>query len=479
MIKDKMQLQGFGGVKLPKIKGEVEIRLHNPTTGKTEIQRGENMVTNAVYDIFANNLCGCLNYNSMLPLYEKMFGGVLCFKKQLNVNSPSVDAAKADYFIPDTSGGQSVTAHAGQSTVTDQSDDPTRGSKSASNMSVTDGTVKLAWEWGLSEGNGDIEALALTHADVGTSGTGSTSQIFQAMTPNINASYGLAPSKPVQFIDTNDYGYTFSVSGTTLTIKKFPMPYKNVGLIGLSFDYLDGKEKTKTFTMGTSHSKSPYYAFDKTSSILYLFYNTSKSTTVYVDIINLASWDSASISSTTWTTDIEVGALQDYHQNGNEPIPLPICRGYVYLPVNEKNYDVINTTEFLKVEISRTVNQTEIEGNSTRVTGVFSPNADGRIIVGKDFVINNGVFYPTAVGTPDVIMHSSGINLLENTILDQGVGLVQMARKKTEYSSGYLYYPSISKFYLATKFNLNSKVTKTPSQSMIVTYTLTEVAPNE
>jgi hypothetical protein len=37
MIKETTQLQGFPKMKLPKLKGEVEIRLHNPTTGKTEV----------------------------------------------------------------------------------------------------------------------------------------------------------------------------------------------------------------------------------------------------------------------------------------------------------------------------------------------------------------------------------------------------------------------------------------------------------
>ena len=76
MIKETSQLQGFGGVKLPKLKGEVEIKLHNPTTGKTEVHKGENMITNAVYDIFASNYCGALNYNALLPLYSKMYGGI-------------------------------------------------------------------------------------------------------------------------------------------------------------------------------------------------------------------------------------------------------------------------------------------------------------------------------------------------------------------------------------------------------------------
>jgi hypothetical protein len=190
MIKDKMQLQGFGGVKLPKIKGEVEIRLHNPTTGKTEIHRGENMITNAVSDIFASNYCGALDYRKLLPLYNKMYGGILCFSKQLNVDTEQ--GAADDYFIPDNhpTNGNPVTAHAGQTSFSTQDDDYTRGVPLP--IVAEDGTVTFSWEWGLSAGNGTISALALTHKDVGDAGTGSSSQAFQALKPVINCNFGLS-----------------------------------------------------------------------------------------------------------------------------------------------------------------------------------------------------------------------------------------------------------------------------------------------
>lgn len=475
MIHDYMKTEKMNGVRIPDLKGHVKIALKDTRTGKTDIVfEGDNIITDAVKDIFASNLCGGMDYRSMLPLYSKMFGGILCFKELLNVDSPTVADAKKDYYIPDSNTNE-LTAHAGQTRFTSQADDVKRGDPLNTSVVVADGSVTLAWEWGSAAGNGKIKSVALTHADVGDAGLGSTSDAFKAMTPNINPSFGMVPSKPVAFIDKNGYGYTFYTSGTTLSITKFPMDYKEVGLIGMPYDYIEGKEKTKNFTLGTSHSKNPYFAFDKENDILYLFYNTSQSTTVYVDIVNLSNWASASITSTTWTIDTAVGPLCDTHSNNNQSVPLPICRGYVYLPVNNQDFDVIKATEFVKVQISNTGNQSEISGNATRCTGVFSPNADGRIIAGKCFVINNGVLYPTAIGTPDVIMHSSGISVLENTILDQGEGLVQMARRKTEYSSGYLYYPSVSKFYLASKFNLPEEVTKSNVQSMVITYTLTEV----
>lgn len=482
MIKDKMQLQGFGNIKLPKIKGEVEIRLHNPTTGKTEIHRGENIVTNAVSDIFANNICGMMDYSAMLPLYEKMFGGILCFKEQLNVDTPTVDAAKADYFIPDNSNDQAVTAHAGQSTVSDQSDDPTRGSMSANNMSVADGTVKLAWEWGLSEGNGKISALALTHTDVGTGGTGVNSNAFKGITTNINAT-AVDATPRIMFYDANGYGYTvdFSNSGTTCTITRYPMVYRQVGLIEQVNSCISGMSETRTVNdLVNIGGDYPFFFFDKTTSKLYTFYNggDSPSSTVYVNIINLSNWNSVSASTTTWSNlDEPVGPLRHY---GRDPymIQLAYDGTYVYLPAFASLAG--NTRYLLRVEVSATSHQKKFTPASAFkcASGIFVPDRANRVIAGKGFVINNEGLYQASIASPDGIYVGIGDASIQNSNMENTVGLVQMTNRQ-QYASLIQHYPSVSKFYLATKFNLNSAVTKQSSQSMIVTYTLSEVAPNE
>ena len=473
MIKDIIKLNGMNGIKVPQIKGHVKIRLYNPNTWKQEIIEGDNMITNALRDIFASNLCGAMKYNDMLPLYSKMLGGVICFGETLDISS---QGAADDYFIPDNH-ANTVIAHAGQTPLTSQADDITRGSPSDTRMAVADGAVTLAWEWASTAGNGLIKSLGLTHTDVGDAGTGSDSDAFQAITPNINANLGFVPSQNVAFIDENGYGYAFSVSGTTMTISRFPMPYKKVGLISMNYDYtsgtfVSGVPSTKTLTLSISMGAQPYFAFDKSSNLLYLFYNTSTTDSVDVHIIDISTWDNPSMTIThpSWSLQSSVGPLQIWG-NAQQPFPLPICNGYVYLPKNNPYL----ASEFLRIQLSSTGNQTRITGaTAAGSTGVFSPNANNRVIAGKDFVINDGAFYKTGVGTPDVIMVGHTSNTLQTTILDQGIGLVQMARMKI-VGTNY-YYPSISKFYLASKFNLPTPVQKTNTQNMVVTYTLTEVS---
>lgn len=464
MFKDNIKSERISGMKFPKLKGHIKVALKDIRSGKTDIAfEGDNMITNAVADIFDSNLAGALDYRKVLPLYSKMFGGILCFKNTLDVSS--ADAAK-DYFIPDN-GANELIAHAGQTTLSDQADDTKRGNPLSTAMTIADGAVTLAWEWGSAAGNGTIASVGLTHSDVGDAGTGSGSNAFKAMTPNINANYGLSASQRVYFVDQNGYGYTFTYSGTSVTLTRYPMAYRKVGLVGMPCDYVAGIPKSKTVTIGTSYGAFPYIAFNKETSKLYLFYNGSQSTTVYVDVINLSDWDNIPTPNhAEWTLDVAVGALNVGGSNA-APAIVPIYNGYVYLPIGQSN-----ASGFVKVNLNSVADQTRMNASFKGSTGIAIPNVANRIIAGKCFVINDDAVYPTAIASPDVIADRNLYSVWSDTIVDSGIGLVNLAYLNTGSPQ---YYPSISKFYLATKFNLPTPITKTNNQSMVVTYTLTEV----
>ena len=471
MFHDDIRTERLNSIGFPKLKGHVKIRLHNPNTWKTEIIEGDNMITDAVSDIFASNLCGAMDYRKMLPLYSKMFGGVLCFADQLDVSS--ADAAK-DYYIPDN-GATSVIAHAGQTTFSDQADDTTRGNPLNTSMVVSDGAVTLAWEWGSSAGNGTIKSVGLTHSDVGDAGTGSNSNAFKAMTPNINCDFGIPTTNPAWFIDNDGYGYSFTCSGQSVSITRFPMAYKSVGLVGQPYAYLSGIQKTKTVATTTNFSGGiPFFAFAKATSKLYLFYNTSSSTTVEVEVLDLSDWDNITESHATWTLQTAVGPLYTWGEvTGAANIPL--YGNYVYLPKGVTMGLQGSISGYLKVNLNSVGDETAINASCVGPTGVFIPNATGKVLVGKSFVINNDVLYPASVATPDVISGYDGDSRYMNSMLDTGVGLAQSVYKGRRYASDTRYYVSVSKFYLATKYNLPTPVTKSNTQSMVITYTLTEV----
>jgi len=197
----------------------------------------------------------------------------------------------------------------------------------------------------------------------------------------------------------------------------------------------------------------------------------------------LSDFGNLSTTHYNWTlgsTDAtKVGVLNSPHW----AIPVTIHDGYVYLPNNGYWQGV---GRFVKVKmVSSPADITAINapsGTYGQPSTMFKPNTANKILAGKSFVINTNssgspILYPATVPSPDVWgWYDMSRKFSAITYMEQGSGLARLAWMGTGNSPQY--YMSISKFYLATKFNLESTVTKSPSQSMIVTYTLTETAPN-
>lgn len=471
MFKDNVIREPINGMKFPKLKGHVKIVLHNPRTGKSEVREGDNMITHALRDIFASNYAGAMDYTKLLPIYSKMLGGVLCFKNQLDITS---EGAADDYFIPDSTVNP-LTAHAGQTSWSSQADDVKRGNPLSSSMSIHDGAVTLAWEWGTAAGNGEIKSVALTHSDVGDAGTGSTSQAFNAMTPCVNAWNGVTLTPYVSglgysvlFVGNDGHGYRFTCSGQSVTIYKIAMPYEKVGLVGTAYN--DTAIQSTTISTTTSFSAQPSYFYDMEHDYLWLFFSTAARS---------VSFEKIRISDMTVIDHGTIALDADCSLNSNNfPIVAPFDGTYVYFRnytngPSEISHQGIGTLGFLKVNLSSTGDQSTT-GNARVFSsgGIFRPNAANRILVGQGFVINGGVTYHTNISSP-----ANWYEYFARTpVMEQRVGLVQLSQELETINAQKAYWNSVSKFYLGSKFNLDSTVTKTNAQSMTLTYTLTEVS---
>ena len=467
MIKDTTQLQGFGGVKLPKIKGEVEIRLHNPTTGKTEIHKGENMITNAVYDIFAANYCGTMNYANLLPIATKMFGGILCFTNDLDVSSAG---AADDYYIPDGSVNPLI-AHAGQTTLSDQSDDLMRGNPLSSSMSLSDGSATLAWEWGITAGNGTFKSLALTHADTGSYGTGINGTAFKSEFSTVITGSQITLDRAVQFVDADGFAYTFSVSGTTVSFTKYPVAYKSAGVVETLVPQTDYAE-TFTVTTTTSFSAMPGYYFDIDNNKLWLFFcTTDGSHTLNVEEINMTTKSATNRNITNQNIN-----FRNYADGGySVGFPVEVYDGFVYIFPRPYGFSP-TCSECYKINLTNPADITSISvpTASNFMAATFPAPTTGKIFPSSEWIINNGTCYKAK--ETDSYEYQAGYQRLGNSTKMTAMGLTSLTSRI--YGSN-IFVVRASKLYLATKYNLSSAVTKSASQSMLITYTLTEVAPNE
>lgn len=473
MIHDYMRQSRIGRSGFPKLKGHLRIELKDSRGRAVKTIEGDNMITDALKDIFAANYCGAMDYRKFLPLYSKMLGGVLCFgSNTLDVTS---EGAAKDYFIPDNS-THPVIAHAGQTASSyGQADDVTRGIPLDTSMIVQDGAVTLAWEWGSAAGNGTIYSLGLTHSDVGDAGTGSSSQAFQAMKPCINASFGLPfthnvdINNTVLFVGSDGYGYRFWTSNQTVTITKIPLAYEKTGLVALPPFTDTTQNETHNVTTTTNYGNyRPYYCYDKANHKLWLFYNTSNSRAVKVEEIDLSTYTATNHDSSFSNLDASVGALYNYF-----PLQAPFDNGFVYLRLNRTTGLTYQCNGFLKIQLSSVANQTELDALVVPFGGIFETGASGKVIAGKQFVINNNALYPCST---DDGYGATGIeNVTTFPFTEDRTGLAKLGGQFVHNNNGQVYYVAVSKFYLASKYNLPTPITKQNSQSMVITYTLTEV----
>lgn len=479
MIHDYMRQSRIGRSGFPKLKGHLRIELKDSRGRAVKTIEGDNMITDALKDIFAANYCGAMDYRKLLPLYSKMLGGILCFgSNTLDVTS---EGAAKDYFIPDNS-THPVIAHAGQTeTSYGQADDITRGRPLDTSMIVQDGAVTLAWEWGSAAGNGTIYSLGLTHADVGDAGTGSNSQAFANMKPCINSSgYSFNLNDLVNFIGKDGYGYYIGIpSGTKITIYKRPFAYKQTGLVANEPYTANSLTTSHEVTTGTTYANNtrPFFCYDWDSNVLYLLYlngTSSSSNKVKIDAINLSDFTN---THTEFEPDETINNLFTSIEANGQSNALPFYNGYVYLRTLSANVNPQGTTiGLLKVKLSNLADQTYMSRQVIPYGGGFIPTSSGKVFACKRMVINNGVVYPTSYESPDDHAAYDWNRIYNVPLQNYEKGLAGICARPSTNLAISLYYVSISKFYLASKYNLPTPITKQNSQSMVITYTLTEVS---
>lgn len=483
-VTDRLKALDFKGRDFPILRGDVKMTLKNVHNGKTEVFEKHNLVTNALSDIFGNNYGGLINYNSFEDLYKTYLGGVLVFASAL-------DGVPTNYGIPDFTTNP-VTAHAGQTPMTSQMDDTTRGDPDDSSFTLLENSTKMVWEWGTNAGNGSIAALGLTHTDTGSffRSDGNQSEAMKTLNPFANVAcisknyaYG-DNGVPVLAIDDNVAYSIYMVDSTTVDVFKTPINNSKFKLQGGSLTPLSDYSSKITVTIqnyNISDKGGCYYHFDFANDKLILFgVPTEGGERLLVDEIDLSSWTNQ--TSTQSYVDISGAKLWKFTGQssdnttgyGNTPLSIPtkaiIYDGYIFVYGNRGtgSYDR-HPTKMFKVKLSNYAIQGEVD---TSIAEQFDGQSGSRtnerfcslggIIVHDSFLINGDKIFPVA--KKNVPISAGHIYANDDGISAPCFGI-----------GSSLNSVAVSKLYLATNWNLDNAVTKNASQSMTVEYTLTEV----
>lgn len=484
-VTDRLKSLDFNGRDFPLLRGDVKMILKNVHNGKTEVYEKHNLVTDAMSDIFGGNYGGLVDYNSFADLYKTYLGGVLVFASAL-------DSDPTNYGIPAYTTNP-VTAHAGQTPLTSQNDDTTRGNPDDSATVLTSGSMKLVWEWGTNAGNGTISSLGLTHSDVGSYGCGSRSDganptCLQNLNPfvdvgNMSRTYSTYndSASSVLAIDGN-VAYTFYlVDSTTVHVYKTPINNTKFKLQGGSLLPLTDYSSRITVTIQNYNIVGEgdcYYHFDFDNQKLILFgVPTEGGSTLLMDEIDLSTWtDQTSTQSSITVADAKLWKFQVwYYSSGQQarlriPLKAIVFDNHLFIYAYTSSRLVVN--KIYKVDLSNPANISEVNVSnfSSFNTGVNQSGSRtntrfavmGEIIAHDSFLINGDKTFQV-VGSE----LSAGYN--QNYAIANRISSPQFGLKTS------MNMVSVCKLYLATKWNLDSSVTKNASQSMTVEYTLTEV----
>lgn len=513
-IHDATRKIDFSGNKFPVLKGHVKLTLRNVHNGKTEVVEGENIVTDAVKDIFENNPLGGIDYSKMMPLWNKWYGGVLCYE-QAHAN------LDADKYYMSSDSAQKLIAHAGQAGIDVQHDDNLRaGNPTTSSFIQTENSMKQVWEWGTTHGNGTIRALSLCHTDIGDAGTGGTNYRFQNLSPfedikgsqlpvsncslrspdNCFAQYDDNHGIFFHIGDENEfnpgefYAQTTSFETKKVTVEIIRFPYYKAGL----FETFHGRADYKTsFTVETTNIKfygQPFYHFDYTNKVLWLFSNLTSAQdgdrcSYSNKVVNYIAIDCESETINyegTITSDDADGdiapigyplAYSGTARNNYGTVQLVKNGNYIYLPTGTANsrwsdFSSYNVTGYKIININNQADQDSVIFSSTW-HNLSSSIKYGDLIVMSGMVSNGADGYPCVSQLPISIANGFAGNWAVQKIEKPSALILPIGSGN---SSGTVErHLFATKFLNTTKYNLPSAITKTASQSMTIEYTLTEV----
>lgn len=483
------------------IKGHVKVMLRDVKSGRLKIVEGDNIVTYAVRDMFANNELGGLDNSKFTPLWSHWYGGVLAYKNPhptITVGGEQV-LDPADYY-PRDSATNPLTAHAGDvapSSGAVAAEDYSRGSPST--RVISDGVVKQTWEFTPSQGNGVISALSLTHKDVGNVGLGNSSNAFKTFSPfltvsgaqlsNITASLSGEKNVFAKYDDNHGLAYYIGTDGqygagnTKFQTSNISVQIKRIGYKKYAlFDCVDAVDTNiRKFTVNTSVTffMQPSFYFDAVNKYLWLFTNA---TSTY-------QWDKTNIQYTVIDceneTELSHGTIvsdaadlapvcQDRTAGNtyNEPRFTNIVKNgnYLYFPTTDQdswNYNSLDANVykgFKKININNLSDQTSVDSNEGFVYA-SSGMAGGGLNIYDGLVINGDSAF--------VCAHSW--DAIDSVLLNSGDGISSFAMPM-QNGDNVPRRIVANKMVNTTKFNLPNAVTKTASQSMIIEYTLTEVS---
>ena len=490
------------------IHGSATIELTN-ADGSKEIIKHDNMVTNAVSDMcmsYRGDIASILKIMSYGESYANaLFGGILLFDEVLN-DDPD------DYVIPSTN----ITGYASQDAYGGL--DIARGSFNQSESGVqADGSYKFVWDFSTSQANGTIKSVALCPNIMGQIGAsdyavsserkdfyvknGLKDPFYANMLPSGGFTNGIA-NYNFEIVGTvGDIAYAIDATniqgednyqslyivnnGGILRLHKFRIGVRKISLAdnvctGRYLGYEDVTIPSEfidiLYNDLGNRCLDTFFDYESGKLILYPFYKKSEiqvnGTTKYAEI-ELKNNMNVTVYTFTNNTAGYIDKGYGYKSAHEKGCTLFICKNYIVnfsVVGKETKMYVTNRNDNTIVRQVKYSNGNEYKFSATSNICFIPLFAHNNILFFSYEASSSGGYYYVLDMSTGIIKRTNAENMsFGGYTMDIGSKVVYACSGKN-----LSYNPVINPFVLTTKNNLGEPVVKTSSQTMKITYTLTE-----
>ncbi len=465
------------------LKGKMKIELTDVHTGETETVLEQNMVTNALANIFKPmglDKSPAKLINGMNPYYQSVLGGLLLFDSEIEENADNVYPPSNVNLIGCASYG-----------VQNNTTGTLRGgfNQTESELNMADRYMKYVYDFTTSQANGTISCVCLTHKNGGYTSYGGKDAPF-------GSNYGLGMQVcdgHLQYVYTNCTGastgdkysgcsigttemiflisfdddavYYFRIDNSTkITITKRRAYMKSVSVLENPYSK---KPLIDSFELEELKTELPTnyisYNFDPADNCLYIVncanYYLDASGTFIVTKVNFSTWKVTQYTMTNTTSErINLGGMRSSYCH----------RGYILF----RGYN--NSNHIYKMEIGNSANVELLKlVNLTSITGSFAMSINGRVYI-EGYGSSTYYLYVINLDTNEILK-------VEASRIIGGSNYPCYTPVMNEPMLWYGSYGSWSTIgyfimsnYLATINNLSEPVTKTADKTMKVTYIIQE-----
>lgn len=407
-----------------KLHGHVRVETRSRWTGRVvDSQEKDNLITNACQLMLQTQAWyqGSGMSANWTPIYEKLLGGIMLFDNTLTEQASNI-------AFPS---GVKIVGFAGQEA---NADNPMAGSFNANESVKTSNGFTTVWDFLTSQANGTIASLARTSYQFAKNFVNRTSVSTNFFNYNMGTQNppALVNYAFLGYDDTNKYIYLaarttqtiLGVSYPTTKIFRIKQDFGKVGLLNMQPPAAD-MDVVKTLTSSDGTTTAANFLYDKyANNFIY-----ANGTTLHI-----VSIDGTHTSKTLTGTAGTLAVTENYYWRAGSSV--------VY-------------------RISKT-NTADIGSYSISNAAYIAP-------IGNDVVAVWDSSYNMSFLYPDGTVKTMGnaVNLYSNSYLQVGPFYSMINANSSIYLN-----PSAN--YLGTIANLDSPVTKTSSQTMKITYTLTE-----